>query len=268
MTATDTGEPLNTRQIADLLAFAHRLADVAGTVIRPHFRASGAVDNKRPADFDPVTAADRDAETAMRELIAAHYPDHAVYGEEHGAQWGARFTWVLDPIDGTRSFIGGFPTWGTLIALAEHGRPVIGIMDQPITGERFVGGPDGAFLGDRKLAVRPCAALADAVLYATTPDMFEPAREMPAFQRVERQVKLRRFGGDCYAYCMLAHGLLDVIVEAAMQPYDIQALIPIVEGAGGIVTNWEGEPAWNAGRILAAGDRRVHEAALEALNRG
>ncbi len=257
---------LTDAEARELMAFAHRLADAAGRVIKPLFRSVGAIDNKRAADFDPVTAADRDAEAAMRELIATHYPDHKVYGEEHGAEWGERFTWVLDPVDGTRSFIGGFPTWGTLIGLAEYGRPVLGIMDQPITGERFTGGPDGAFLGTKRLRVRPCAGLADAVLYATTPDMFEPEREMPAFQRVERQVKLRRFGGDCYAYCMLAHGLLDLVIEASMQPYDIHALIPIIEQAGGIVTNWEGEPAWKAGRILAAGDRRTHEAALKALN--
>ena len=266
MARSDSTDRLSDTEARDLLAFAHRLADAAGAVIRPHFRASGAIDNKRPADFDPVTAADRDAETAMRALIAETYPDHAVYGEEHGAAWGDRFTWVLDPIDGTRSFIGGFPTWGTLIGLAERGRPVVGIMDQPITGERFTGGPDGAFLGEKRLQVRPCASLEDAVLYATTPDMFEPAHDWPAFQRVEKRVKLRRFGGDCYAYCMLAHGFVDLIVEASMQPYDIHALIPIVEAAGGIVTNWEGEPAWQAGRILAAGDRRVHEAALEVLN--
>jgi histidinol phosphatase-like enzyme (inositol monophosphatase family) len=257
--------PLSEANLHELLGFAHRLADIAGAVIRPWFRAVDAIDDKRTRGFDPVTAADRDAEAAMRALIAERYPDHGVYGEEHGAAWGRRFTWVLDPIDGTRSFIAGFPTWGTLIALADHGRPVLGIMDQPVTGERFVGGPDGAFLGARRLRVRPCATLADAVLYSTTPDMFAAEADWRAFQRVERQVKLRRWGGDCYAYCMLAHGLLDVIVEAAMQPYDIQALIPVVEDAAGIVTNWEGEPAWQAGRVLAAGDRRVHQAALVAL---
>lgn len=250
----------------ELMAFAHKLADAAGKVIRPLFRSVGAIDNKRAADFDPVTAADRDAETAMRALISARYPHHRVYGEEHGAEWGERFTWVIDPLDGTRSFIGGFPTWGTLIGLAEYGRPVLGIMDQPVTGERFTGGPDGAFLGDLRLKVRSCARLEDAVLYSTTPDMFKGEAEMAAFRRVETRVKLRRFGGDCYAYCMMAHGFVDLIVEASMQPYDIHALIPIVEQAGGIVTNWEGEPAWQAGRILAAGDRRVHQAALEALN--
>ncbi len=265
MEPTADRERVSDAEARELLAFAHLLADAAGKVIRPLFRSVGAIDNKRAGDFDPVTAADRDAEAAMRALIAARYPGHAVYGEEHGAEWGERFTWVLDPLDGTRSFIGGFPTWGTLIGLAEHGRPVIGIMDQPVTGERFTGGPDGAFLGARRLRVRPCARLEDAVLYATTPDMFEPEADMPAFRRVESRVRLRRFGGDCYAYCMLAHGLVDVIVEAQMQPYDIHALIPIVEAAGGIVTNWEGEPAWQAGHILAAGDPRVHEAALKAL---
>jgi myo-inositol-1(or 4)-monophosphatase len=261
---TDGRPRLSDAEARELLAFAHTLADAAGAVIKPLFRSAGTIDNKRAADFDPVTAADRDAEAAMRDLIAARYPDHAVYGEEHGAEWGERFTWVLDPLDGTRSFIGGFPTWGTLIGLAEYGRPVVGIMDQPVTGERFTGGPDGAFLGERRLRVRDCASLKDAVLYATTPDMFK-GEDMAGFRRVEQQVKLRRFGGDCYAYCMLAHGLVDLVVEASMQPYDIHALIPIVEQAGGIVTNWEGEPAWQAGRIVAAGDRRVHQAALEAL---
>ncbi len=264
MAGTDGRPRLSDAEARELLAFAHTLADAAGAVIKPLFRSAGTIDNKRAADFDPVTAADRDAEAAMRDLIAARYPDHAVYGEEHGAEWGERFTWVLDPLDGTRSFIGGFPTWGTLIGLAEYGRPVVGIMDQPVTGERFTGGPDGAFLGERRLRVRDCASLKDAVLYATTPDMFK-GEDMAGFRRVEQQVKLRRFGGDCYAYCMLAHGLVDLVVEASMQPYDIHALIPIVEQAGGIVTNWEGEPAWQAGRIVAAGDRRVHQAALEAL---
>ncbi|MFN3230556.1 MAG: histidinol-phosphatase [Alphaproteobacteria bacterium] len=251
----------------DLLAFAHRLADAAGAVIRPYFRADHSIEDKRPGgSFDPVTLADKDAETAIRSLIEAEYPDHSIYGEEHGAEWGERFTWVIDPIDGTRSFIGGFPTWGTLIALAVDRKPVLGIMDQPIIGERFAGAPAGAWLNDRPLKVRDCRSLADAVLYSTTPDMFDPDGDMPAFQRVEAQVQMRRFGGDCYQYGMLAHGLLDLIIEAKMQPYDIQALIPIVEGAGGIVTNWEGESAHMAGRIIAAGDRRVHDAALQALN--
>ena len=246
---------------ADLLAFAHRLADAAGEVIRPHFRNHHGIDDKPTMDvFDPVTEADRGAEAAMRALIEAEHPDHAVYGEEYGAVWaadiGQRFTWVLDPIDGTRSFIGGFPTWGTLIALhdleVDGGRPVIGILDQPVLGERFVGSivgdNQGAWLNDAPLSVRPCTGLEDAILYATTPDMFAQP------------------GEHCYAYGMMAHGHNDLIIEAGMQPYDIQALIPIVEGAGGIVTNWHGNPAYDAGQILAAGDRRVHEAAIGLLN--
>ncbi len=251
----------------DLLAFAHRLADAAGEVIRPYFRAENETEDKRPdGSYDPVTLADKEAELAIRALIETDYPGHKIYGEEHGAEWGDQFTWVVDPIDGTRSFIGGFPTWGTLIALNDGGRAVIGIMDQPVIGERFVGTPDGAWLNGRPLKTRPCASLSEAVLYSTTPDMFEPDHDLPAFHRVEAQVQMRRFGGDCYQYGMLAHGLNDLIIEAKMAPYDIQALIPLVEGAGGIVTNWEGERAEMAGRILAAGDKRVHEVALALLN--
>ena len=265
----------------DLLAFANRLADAAGQVIRPHFRNDHTIDDKPTMDvFDPVTQADKDAEAAMRTLIEADYPDHAVYGEEYGAVWaadiGKRFTWVLDPIDGTRSFIGGFPTWGTLIALhdldadGEQGRTIIGIIDQPVLGERFIGCVageiQGTWLNDTPLQVRPCPALKDAVLYATTPDMFAQPGEREAFGRVEEQVKLRRFGGDCYAYGMMAHGQNDLIIEAGMQHYDIQALIPVVEGAGGIVSNWQGGPDFDAGQIIAAGDKRVYDSALASLN--
>lgn len=252
-------------EIAEYLSFAHRLADASGDVIRPHFRECIDVDNKRPGDFDPVTIADRDAEAAIRALIEETYPDHAILGEEHGKRDGNAYTWVLDPIDGTRSFITGFLTWGTLIALSHEGLPILGIMDQPITGERFVGTPEGAYLGERKLQVRPCAALGDAVLISTTPDMFDAKEELPAFQRVESRVKLRRWGGDCYSYCMLAHGFVDLVIEASMKPYDIQALIPIVEGAGGIVTTWDGAPAANGGRLIAAGDRRVYDEAIALL---
>lgn len=251
----------------DLIAFAHRLADAAGAVIRPYFRNLAAVENKLVDGFDPVTIADKEAETAMRALIEEAYPDHGILGEEYGHKpaGASGLTWVLDPIDGTRSFIGGFPTWGTLIALNDGKAPFIGIMDQPFTGERYIGTPDGAFLDDQKLAVRLCATLADAVLYSTTPDMFHQPGEMKAFQRVESVVKLRRFGGDCYAYAMMALGFVDLIIESSMQPYDIQALIPIVEGAGGFVRNWQGSPADQGGQIIAAGDKRVLDQALALL---
>ena len=254
--------------IEELTAFANRLADAAGAVIMPYFRADHGMDNKLAAGFDPVTEADRNAEAAMRELIEAEYPDHGILGEEHGAKPGngTNLTWVLDPIDGTRSFIGGFPTWGTMIGLNNGTEVLVGIMDQPFTGERYVGTPDGAFADGKRLAVRPCASLEDAVLYSTTPDMFYKPGEMDAFQRVESAVKLRRFGGDCYAYAMLAAGHVDLIVESAMQAYDIQALIPIVEGAGGIVTDWQGNSVLDGGQILAAGDRRIFDAAMAMLN--
>lgn len=256
----------DTDEIAELTKFAHDLADASGEVIRPYFRAAIDVDNKRPGDFDPVTEADRAAETAIRTLIRDTYPDHGIIGEEHEDVAGGRYTWVLDPIDGTRSFIAGFPTWGTLIALGLDGRPIIGIMDQPFTGERFVGIPGGASLGDKSLQVRPCSGLSEAVLFSTTPEMFKPGADLSAFQRVEEKVRLRRWGGDCYSYCMLAHGLVDLVIEASMQSYDIQALIPIVEGAGGIVTTWDGEPAWNGGRLIAAGDKRVYDEAMALLS--
>lgn len=257
-----------TDEFSELTAFAHRLADAAGAVIRPYFRAVLDVDNKQPADFDPVTEADRAAEETIRSLIRDTYPDHGIIGEEQEDVAGGRYTWVIDPIDGTRSFIAGFPTWGTLIALGLDGRPVVGIMDQPFTGERFVGVPGGASFGDKSLRVRSCSNLSEAVLFSTTPDMFKSGEETAAFQRVEDKVKLRRWGGDCYSYCMLAHGLVDLVIEASMAPYDIQALIPIVEGAGGILTTWDGEPAWDGGRLIAAGDKRVYDQAMVLLNGG
>lgn len=254
--------------VIDLLAFANELADAAGETIRPYFRQPNSIDNKKAEDFDPVTVADREAETSMRHIIEARFPDHGILGEEHGAKpaGASGLTWVLDPIDGTRSFIGGFPTWGTLIAVNNGTKVLAGILDQPYTGERFVGSEQGAFLGDQKLAVRPCASLDDAVLYSTTPDMFKPGPVQDAFERVEASVKLRRFGGDCYAYAMLAMGFVDLVVESSMQAYDIQALIPIVEAAGGTVTDWQGNPALDGGQILATGDARIHAQAMDLLN--
>lgn len=252
--------------ISEIVAFAHELADAAAAVTIPYFRSRMAIDHKPGQGvFDPVTIADREAEAAMRALIRKRYPDHAILGEEGGQDGAGPHGWVLDPIDGTRSFISGFPTWGTLIAYHEGSEPLVGIMDQPFTGERFVGQPGGATLGDERLSVRPCANLGDATLYATTPDMFVSDTEQAAFKRLEEQVKLRRFGGDCYAYSMLAMGHVDLVVEASMQAYDIQALIPIVEGAGGIVTNWQGESAAQGGQILAAGNTGLHAAAMAIL---
>jgi myo-inositol-1(or 4)-monophosphatase len=265
--------------VVDFERFIERLADVSGETILPFFRTAIAADDKaRGGAFDPVTEADRAAEIAMRRLIEAHFPDHGVIGEEFGSlRADAEYVWVLDPIDGTKSFISGFPTWGTLIGLTHKGRPVFGLMHQPFTKERFFGdgaaafwrGPSrhGADLFDkRKLTTRPCAELAQATVMTTSPLLIDPLlREK--FHRVEEKTRLSRYGGDCYAYCALAAGHVDLVIETGLNPYDIVALIPIVEGAGGIVTSWSGEGAEKGGAVVAAGDRRVHAAALEILGR-
>ena len=259
--------------VIDFSAFIGRLATASGETILPFFRTSLSVDNKSSRhDFDPVTEADRAAEAVMRRLIKANFPQHGIVGEEFGNEReDADYVWVLDPIDGTKSFIAGFPIWGTLIALLHKGTPVFGMMHQPFIGERFAGDNGSAnyrnAVGERRLSVRRCERLADAVCYTTSPLLMNES-DRAAFDRTEREVRLSRYGGDCYSYCMLAAGHLDLVIETELKPYDIAALIPIINGAGGIVTNWDGGPAQNGGRIIAAGDKRVHEAALKLLAGG
>jgi histidinol phosphatase-like enzyme (inositol monophosphatase family) len=257
--------------VIDFTAFIGRLATVSGETILPFFRTSLSIDNKSASqDFDPVTEADRAAEAVMRRIIKYHFPQHGIVGEEFGNEHeDAEYVWVLDPIDGTKSFIAGFPIWGTLIALLHKGTPVFGMMHQPYIGERFSGDSGSAHYqghgGDRRLTVRRCASLKEATSYTTSPQLMNAA-DREAFGRVEQAVRLTRYGGDCYSYCMLAAGHLDLVVETELKPYDIAALIPIITGAGGIVTTWEGRPAQGGGRIIAAGDPRVHEATLKLLN--
>ena len=248
------------------LPLAHRLADASATVILRYFRQPLAIEDKdHIVGYSPVTAADREAEAAIRTLIHEACPDHGILGEEHGHERPeARFCWIIDPIDGTKAFISGMPTWGTLIALQDGGTGVIGVLNQPFLGERFVGHGEGAYVGERRLAVRACSDLSGATLYATEPDMFAPA-ERAAFDALAGRVRLRRYGADCYAYGMLAMGFVDLVVEASMNPWDIAALIPIVEGAGGLVTSWDGAPVGADGRVLAVGDRRLHAPALDIL---
>ncbi|MGJ4948896.1 histidinol-phosphatase [Bradyrhizobium sp. HKCCYLS20291] len=259
--------------VIDFSAFIGRLATASGETILPFFRTSLSVDNKSSRhDFDPVTEADRAAEAVMRRLIKANFPQHGIVGEEFGNEReDADYVWVLDPIDGTKSFIAGFPIWGTLIALLHKGMPVFGMMHQPFIGERFSG--DNGFAnyrnsaGERRLSVRRCERLQDAVCYTTSPLLMNET-DRAAFARAESEVRLSRYGGDCYSYCMLAAGHLDLVIETELKPYDIAALIPIINGAGGVVTDWNGGPAQNGGRIIAAGDKRVHEAALKLLAAG
>jgi myo-inositol-1(or 4)-monophosphatase len=261
----------NARMTAiDFTVFVDKLAGAASDAILPFFRTSLSVENKsRGGNFDPVTAADRAAEQAMRTMIRDNFPEHGVVGEEFGNErTDAEYVWVLDPIDGTKSFISGMPAWGTLIALMRHGEPVYGMMHQPFTREHFSGdggaahyrGPAGA----RALHVRRCASLGEATLMTTSPLLMDDA-ERNAFGRVEQAVRLSRYGGDCYAYCMVAAGHVDLVIEAGLKPYDVIPLIPIIAGAGGIITAWDGGNAKAGGRIIAAGDKRVHEAAMAML---
>ncbi len=249
------------------LALALRLADAAGAEIRPYFRRPLVIDDK--PDLTPVTAADRAAEAAMRALIEAHFPEHGIVGEEFGrVREDAEFVWVLDPIDGTKSFISGVPLFGTLIALTRRRRPILGIIDQPISRERWVGATGRpTTLNGAPIHCRACPALAAATLFATTPDMFK-GDDAIAFARVSAAVKLTRFGADCYAYGLLAAGFVDLVLEASLKPYDFCAMVPIVEGAGGVATDWRERALDLAsdGRILIAGDRRAHQAALALLD--
>ena len=251
------------------IATAHALAERAGAVILPHFRAGTAVHHKGEGAFDPVTAADRDAEAAIREMLANAYPSHGIVGEEFGNEReDADYCWILDPIDGTRAFIMGQPLWGTLIGLTSGGVPLLGMMDQPYTGERFWSGETESYFGRgnevRTLRVRACAGLEKAILTSTMPEMFEGA-DAERYDALSRAVRLRRFGGDCYNYCLLAMGQIDLVVEAGLKPFDILPLIPIIERAGGIVSTWEGGDPRQGGRIIAAGDPALHAAAVKLL---
>jgi myo-inositol-1(or 4)-monophosphatase len=255
----------------DFASFVETLATHSGDAILPFFRTSlAAHDKSANGDFDPVTEADRAGEVAMRRLINASFPSHGIIGEEFGAERReAEYVWVLDPIDGTKAFLCGLPIWGTLIGLTHNGRPVYGMMNQPFSRERFSGDGKAARYegpaGRRMLRVRACPSVSEAVISTTHPGMMAPA-ERQRYDRLETRAKLSRYGGDCYAYAMLAAGHIDLVVESGLNSYDIVAIIPIVEGAGGVITSWSGGDASAGGSIIAAGDKRAHEEALAILN--
>ena len=260
------------RRKLDFLEFAERTAQVAGKAILPHFRAALDVADKGGArGYDPVTIADRAAEAVIRQRIERTFPDHGIRGEELGGRGGdSRYTWVIDPIDGTRSFILGQMHWATLIALHDGQRVVAGVAHQPYVGETFTAAAGrGAFWRrgreERRLHTRRCRSLGAAVLACTDPKMFRTARERAAFHRVADEVRLTRWGGDCYAYCLLAMGLIDIVIESSLQAYDIQALIPIVEAAGGVITTWDGGACDEGGSVVACGDRALHREVLRRL---
>ncbi len=257
--------------LEELSNFAAQLADAASRETLPLFRNLAAVDNKLTDGFDPVTEADRAAEAAMRKLIEAHYPDHAISGEEFDDKAGGALEWVLDPIDGTRAFMSGIPTWGTLIGLNHKDTPVLSIMEQPFTGERYhavQGG--GSFLthgGQTKtIKARDCDSLEDAVLATTTPEMFADTPAEAKWHALATTAKLTRYGGDCYNYALLALGQIDAVVEQGLKNVDIQPLITLIEEAGGIVTDWQGGPAHQGGTAVACGDAQLHAALLDKLN--
>lgn len=250
--------------------FMRRIAAAAAAETLPRFRQSGAVENKLSSGFDPVTEADQQAERAIRSLINAEYPDHGILGEEFGSEnEQAEHVWVIDPIDGTRSFISGVPLWGTLVGLTRNGDAIAGMMSQPHIGELFYANDQGAHLESRgtstRLKTRETRSVADATLCTTTPVLFKDGYRT-AFDRLEAECRLSRYGTDCYAYCMLAAGQVDLVVEIGLQPYDIVALIPVIEKAGGVITTWDGGPAEKAGGIVAAANPWLHEAAMKVLH--
>lgn len=255
--------------LSDDLDFAFRLADAAGEAILPHFRNGCAVENKEASAFDPVTAADRAAEAAMRSLIAEHRPGDGVLGEEFPPVESANGRgWTLDPIDGTRGFIIGSPTWAVLIAHTRGGIPEAGVIDQPHTGERFSGDRKTARLTHRgetrALKASGRTALGDALLATTDGGLFS-GDEADAFSDLRSRVRLTRYGMDAYAYALLACGGVDLVVESGLKPFDVQALIPVVEGAGGLLTDWRGNPAHGGGQVVAAATAELHAAALDIL---
>ncbi|MFN3955418.1 MAG: inositol monophosphatase family protein [Pararhodobacter sp.] len=264
---------LSRTEIDALWQTAHALADVARPAALAHFRNPALLaENKDSAGFDPVTAADRAAEDAMRALLAERRPEDAVLGEERGLRAGTSgLTWVLDPIDGTRGYLSGTPTWGVLIALSDAEGPILGVIDQPYINERFCGGLGVARMhgpmGAAALRTRPPRPLAEAILFTTFPEVGTPA-EQAAFARVARAARLTRYGMDCYAYALIAAGQIDLVIEAGLQSYDVQAPIAVIEAAGGMVTDWSGGPVHEGGQVLAAANAAIHAEALALLAQG
>lgn len=253
----------------EMLEFAVAIAEEAGTIALRYFRSPLMVDNKSSNSFDPVTRADQEIELQLRARITAAYPDHAIVGEEHGETAGNHMTWVIDPIDGTRGFITGSPMWGMLVGLMDDGVPVLGLIHQPFLRETFFANEAGAYFKSpartHSIHTRDTASLGEAMLYCTHPAMFGEPESKSAFERIDRACRFSRFGGDCYGYALLAAGYVDLVVEATLQSYDIIPLIPLIEAAGGAVSDWSGGSAVGGGRILAAANPELHRQALKLL---
>ena len=257
----------------DAVSVANAMADAARAAIAPHFRALKEVENKKDnIDFDPVTVADRAAEAAMREVLAQHRPDDAIHGEEYGQQSGTTgWTWVLDPIDGTRAFVAGLPVWTTLIGLVnDEGDAIVGVIDQPVLDERYIGGPDGSQLktavGTTRLSVSTCSDLRESIIAPPDPFIMTPP-EQGAWTHLRHTARIVRYGLDAYAYARLAAGTIDLVAESGLAPYDAAALIPIVQGAGGLACDWRGNPAKPGGQLVCAASQGILDQALISLRR-
>jgi inositol-phosphate phosphatase/L-galactose 1-phosphate phosphatase/histidinol-phosphatase len=252
----------------NFIKIAHLLADKSEEIITHFYRKPFAVETK--VDDTPVTIADREAERVMRDIITHDLPDHGLYGEEYGPERPeSEWVWVLDPIDGTKAFITGKPSFGTLIALLHWGKPVLGLMNQPITKERWLGLlGQKTKLNDQEIGCRACSDLSYASLYATTPSMFIE-KDLEIWDSLYPQAKVQRYGADCYAYGLLAAGFVDLVIEASLKPYDYLALVPIIEGAGGAITDWQGQTLTllSDGHVLAAGDKILHKKLIPLLTR-
>ena len=255
-------------QLDELTNFAEELADVARQTILPYFRSQMSVKDKptHSATGQPVTEADLETETAIRHLITKYYPDHGIVGEEFATvNPDADLCWILDPIDGTRAFIAGLPMFGTLIGLGLQGKPVLGVLDQPILKERFIGVGNRSTFNGKPIRTRKCQKLTDAVFSITDPRMMAGSTQQAALQKLMRVTQVTQFGGNCYAYGMLAAGSIDLITENDIKPWDIFALIPIIRGAGGTITSWSGQPAETSPHVLACGDQKLHAEVLKYL---
>ena len=267
----DNRPPLTTEDVSEALDFARSLLPAAGSLALRYFRRPVRVDNKlAQGRFDPVTCADREIEALLRMELRRRFPTFGVIGEEQGHTPGrSDVNWVIDPIDGTKAFISGFPTWGILIGLQQGDSALAGLMYQPVTGELFFGSAAGGSLRQHgqsvALQTRSTERLGDAILYCTHEQMFADETNLAAFRRIAAKARLQRFGGDCYAYCMLALGQIDLVVEDTLQPYDIVPLIPIIEAAGGVVTDAQGRSPVAGGFVVAAASRALHEEALSLL---
>lgn len=262
---------MNPADVAAVLDVGVAAVRDAGPIALAYFRTDMAIDNKLPdIAYDPVTEADRRVEASVRDAINARFPDHQVIGEESGTTGSGPISWIIDPIDGTRAFISGMPTWGTLLGLVVDGHPVAGVMHQPFTDETFTADPlRGSRLlhagAERRLRTRTTATLEDAVLYSTHPSMLEWAGVLDRYQVLSSQVRLQRWGGDCYAFALVAMGTIDLVIDGCLMPYDIVPLIPIIELAGGVVTDLEGRVPMDGGTVIAAANPDLHAQALAAL---